>query len=67
MEKTHWQGNNMMAIQYSRMHQAFEKVEIFDNLRQADMVEIDDVISKGTKKVMPCLLPQIRRSKHIFL
>ena len=23
--KTHWQGNNMMAIQSSRMHNAFQK------------------------------------------
>ena len=54
--KTHWQGNNMMAIQYLRMHDAFQEVEIIDHVQPGDTEEIDDVINKGTKKVVPHLL-----------
>ena len=59
--KTCWQGNNMMAIQYSRMHNAFQEVEIFD---RGDTEEIDDVINKGTKKIVPCLL--LPNEKKLF-
>ena len=34
--KTCWQGNNMMAIQYSRMHNAFQQVEVFDHIQPGD-------------------------------
>ena len=54
--KTRWQGNNLMAIQYSRMHEAFGKVAIFDHIDNTDTEEIDDGITKGTKKIKPHVL-----------
>ena len=62
--KTRWQGNNMMAIQYSRMHNAFQEVEIFDRVQPGDTEEIDDVINKGTKKIVPRLL--LPNEKKLF-
>ena len=44
-----------MALQYSQMHTAFERVAIFNNVPVSDTEEIDDSITKGTKKVMPHL------------
>ena len=55
---------NMMAIQYSRMHNAFQEVEIFDRVQPGDTEEIDDVINKGTKKIVPRLL--LPNEKKLF-
>jgi hypothetical protein len=40
--KTHWMGNQTMAVQYDCMHEAMAKVRLFKNLDDTYIKDIDD-------------------------
>ena len=66
--KTRWTGNQTMAIQYNCMHKAMDNAEVFEDISDSDMEEIDDGYSTSLKNVKPSLLRgQIKRNLRICI